>query len=515
MERQGLVSRSWQESKLLWRVAFPAVLVELLQFSIGFVTASFVGHLGVVELAAVTAVESILEGFAYGVLFGMGCALDTLCGQAVGAGRLDVLGVYVQQSWIVCGATALALTPTYAFAEPILRSLLRQPADVAAVAGPYALWSLPRLFAHAANFPLQKFFQTQSRVWALAAISAAVLAVHAALTYVAVVRLEYGLRGAAVAGNVSYWLIDAAQFVYLVSGRFPDAWKGFTMTAFSNLAAFVKLSLVSAIMICLEFWYYAALLILVGLLKNARLQLDVMSICINYQFWTMMVALGFCEAVSGISAAVERQEQLLRWRADAGSADIGGGVWPVVTVAEETLMVLALEERKRSVRVSNELGARRPKEAKFSVAVASSTSAMIGAIFMSIFFIWRTSLPRLFSDDKEVVDGAARLGYLLAVTVFFGNIGPVLSGVAVGAGWQILVAFVNIGCYYLVGIPFGVLFGFKLKLGALGIWMGMLTGTLLQMAILFFIIMRTKWMEQGLMKEDYCRQYWRKKGSVS
>jgi Na+-driven multidrug efflux pump len=48
---------------------------------------------------------------------------------------------------------------------------------------------------------------------------------------------------------------------------------------------------------------------------------------------------------------------------------------------------------------------------------------------MSIFFIWRTSLPSLFSDDKEVVDGAARLGYLLAVTVFFGNIGPVLSGI--------------------------------------------------------------------------------------
>uniref|UniRef100_A0A0D9XIE3 Protein DETOXIFICATION n=1 Tax=Leersia perrieri TaxID=77586 RepID=A0A0D9XIE3_9ORYZ len=451
MEGQGLVRRSWAESKLLWRVAFPAVLVEVLQFSIGFVTASFVGHLGVVELAAVTAVESILEGFAYGVLFGMGCALDTLCGQAVGAGRLDALGVYVQQSWIVCGATAVALTPAYALAAPILRTLLRQPADVAAAAGPYALWATPRLFAHAANFPLQKFFQTQSRVWALAAISAAALAAHAALTYVAVVRLRYGLRGAAVAGNVSYWLIDAAQFAYLVSGQFPDSWKGFTVAAFSNLAAFVKLSLVSAVMVCLEFWYYAALLILVGLLQNAQLQLDIMSICINYEFWTMMVALGFSEAVS--------------------------------------------------VRVSNELGARRPKDAKFSVAVSSLTSVVIGAIFMSIFFIWRTSLPRLFSDDKEVVDGAARLGYLLAITVLFGNIGPVLSGVAVGAGWQMQVAFVNIGCYYLVGIPFGVLFGFKLKLGALGIWMGMLTGTLLQMTILLFIIMRTKWEAQAILAE--------------
>jgi MATE family multidrug resistance protein len=181
--------------------------------------------------------------------FGMGCALDTLCGQAVGAGKLDALGVYVQQSWIICGATAVALTPAYAFATPILGSLLRQPAAVAVAAGPYARWAIPRLLAHAANFPLQKFFQTQSKVWALTAISGVALAVHIALTYVAVNRLGYGLRGAAVAGNISYWLIDAAQLVYLVSGRFPDAWKGFSLLAFRNLGAFVKLSLVSAVMI--------------------------------------------------------------------------------------------------------------------------------------------------------------------------------------------------------------------------------------------------------------------------
>ena len=79
--------------------------------------------------------------------------------------------------------------------------------------------------------------------------------------------------------------------------------------------------------------------------------------------------------------------------------------------------------------MSNELGASRPRKAKFSVAVAATTSAFIGAIFMAIFFIWRRSLPRLFSDDDEVIEGASRLGYLLAVTVFFGSIGPVLSGI--------------------------------------------------------------------------------------
>lgn len=40
-----------------------------------------------------------------------------------------------------------------------------------------------------------------------------------------------------------------------------------------------------------------------------------------------------------------------------------------------------------------------------------------------------------------------------------------ISGVAIGAGWQALVAYVNISCYYIFGIPLGLILGFKVKLG--------------------------------------------------
>lgn len=40
------------------------------------------------------------------------------------------------------------------------------------------------------------------------------------------------------------------------------------------------------------------------------------------------------------------------------------------------------------------------------------------------------------------------------------------EGVAVGCGWQTFVAYVNVGCYYIVGVPLGVLLGFKFGLGA-------------------------------------------------
>lgn len=39
------------------------------------------------------------------------------------------------------------------------------------------------------------------------------------------------------------------------------------------------------------------------------------------------------------------------------------------------------------------------------------------------------------------------------------------SGVAVGSGWQVLVAYINIGSYYIVGVPLGLIFGWYLHFG--------------------------------------------------
>ncbi|ERN13760.1 hypothetical protein AMTR_s00049p00186960 [Amborella trichopoda] len=37
----------------------------------------------------------------------MGSALETLCGQAYGAGRLDMMGIYMQSAWVILITTAL------------------------------------------------------------------------------------------------------------------------------------------------------------------------------------------------------------------------------------------------------------------------------------------------------------------------------------------------------------------------------------------------------------------------
>ncbi|GJM98548.1 hypothetical protein PR202_ga15572 [Eleusine coracana subsp. coracana] len=58
---------------------------------------------------------------------------------------------------------------------------------------------------------------------------------------------------------------------------------------------------------------------------------------------------------------------------------------------------------------------------------------------------------------KAVISAVDSISVLLALTILLNGVQPVLSGVAVGSGWQALVAYVNIGSYYLIGVPFGVL----------------------------------------------------------
>ncbi|GMH13427.1 hypothetical protein Nepgr_015268 [Nepenthes gracilis] len=435
----------------MWEIAGPAVLASVSQFSIEFVSTAFVGHLGDVELAAVSLFQNVTEGFAYGVMLGMGSALETLSGQAVGAGQLNMLGIYMQKSWIISGVTALILTPTYVFASPILK-LLRQDKRISELAGRYTVWVLPQLFAYAFNFPIQKFLQSQSRVWVMTIISIAAIGTHVLLNWILVTKLRYGLLGAAIAGDISWWLLVLAQAIYIFSGFLPDTWTGFSSSAFKSLAGFVKLSVASAVMQCLEMWYFTALILMVGRLRNPQTAVDAISICMNLDIWAMMVALGFNAAVS--------------------------------------------------VRVSNELGAGNPKSAKLSILVTTLTSATLGLVFTIIILAFKNQFPKLFSDQSLVIGETSKLAHFVAATIFLDSIQPVLHGVAVGAGWQYLIAWINIGCYYVIGLPLGALLGYKFNLGVRGIWSGMLIGVLLQTIILLGMILRTNWNDETLKANE-------------
>lgn len=81
-----------------------------------------------------------------------------------------------------------------------------------------------------------------------------------------------------------------------------------------------------------------------------------------------------------------------------------------------------------SVRVSNELGARNPKSAAFSVVVVTGLSALLSVIIGIIVMAMRHVISYAFTEGDRVAEAVSELTPLLAVTLFLNGIQPVLSG---------------------------------------------------------------------------------------
>ncbi|KMT08611.1 hypothetical protein BVRB_6g138880 [Beta vulgaris subsp. vulgaris] len=447
VENGTLIRRSWVESKKLWHIVGPSIISRIASYTMLVITQAFAGHLGDLELAAVSIGCNVIVGFDFGLMLGMASALETLCGQAYGAKKYHMLGIYMQRSWIVLFICCILLLPLYIFAAPLMK-FLGQPDDVSDMAGVVALWLLPLHFSFAFQFPLQRFLQCQLKANVVAWVSVVALVVHLFVSWLFVSVLKCGIIGVAVTQNFGWWVVVFGLYGYTAFGGCPLTWTGFSMEAFSGLWEFVKLSTASGVMLCLENWYYRILILMTGNLKNAEIALDALSICMSINGWEMMIPFAFF--------------------AGAG------------------------------VRVANELGAGNGRGAKFATIIAVMTSIAIGLFFWLLVLIFHQKISFIFSTSPPVIEEVKKLSVLLAFTILLNSVQPVLSGVAVGSGWQSTVAFINLGCYYLLGVPLGFLMGWKFDLGVMGIWSGMIFGgTAVQTVILAIITIRCDWEKEA------------------
>ncbi|PUZ67920.1 hypothetical protein GQ55_3G473300 [Panicum hallii var. hallii] len=128
-----------------------------------------------------------------------------------------------------------------------------------------------------------------------------------------------------------------------------------------------------------------------------------------------------------------------------------------------------------SICVGNELGAGHPK---------------VASVFVTLLVI---ILSTLYTSSTTVIEAVISLMPLLAFSIFLNGIQPILSGAAIGSGWQAIVAYVNVGAYYLIGLPIGCILGYKTSLGAAGLWWRLIIGVTVQTIALIILTARTNW----------------------
>ncbi|CAI9763549.1 unnamed protein product [Fraxinus pennsylvanica] len=218
------------------------------------------------------------------------------------------------------------------------------------------------------------------------------------------------------------------------------------------LVIYVNFAVPSAVMVCLEWWSCEIIVLLSGLLPNPQLETSVLSVCL------LVASLHYFIPYSVGAAA--------------------------------------------STRVSNALGAGCSETARVAVWAAIVLSIIEVIVACTILLCFRHVVGYAFSDVKEVADYLDEITPLVCLLLAMDSIQAVLSGVARGSGWQHLGAYVNLGAFYLVGIPMATVLGFVLHLRGKGLWLGLNMGSIVQSFLLTLITSLTKWKKQASMAQQ-------------
>ncbi|XP_078429258.1 protein DETOXIFICATION 16-like [Wolffia australiana] len=434
-----------EEIKTQVSLATPLVAVNLLQYSFQIVSLMFVGHLGELPLSGAAMATSFANVTGFSVLLGMASALDTLCGQAYGAKKYNSLGIHLQRAMVVVLLATVPLSLIWASTSQLLVGLGQQP-DIAMEAGKYARWMIPGLAAYGLTQCQLRFLQTQNLVAPMAMICGATALLHVPLCWVLVFRTGLGASGAAMATSISHW----CNFLFLVfyvrfSGRCEMTWTGFSLEALhgNGIYKFVGLAAPSAAMICLEYWSFEMVVLLSGFLPNPQLETSVLSISLSTMWMVYMVPTGL------------------------GSA--------------------------ASIRVANELGAGNATAARMAVRAVLIIVTTEGLLVAGATLLLRNIWGYLYSKEHDVTDYVAAMMPILAVSDFMDGIQCALSGAVRGCGWQKACSLLNLGAYYMVGLPSSVVFAFLLQAGGKGLWLGIICALCVQVSVLLGMILTTNW----------------------
>ncbi|CAJ1952044.1 unnamed protein product [Sphenostylis stenocarpa] len=435
-----------EAKKQLW-LAGPMVFVCVFQYSLQMISLMFVGHLNEMLLAAVSLSTSIVNATGFNVMMGMSSALDTFCGQAYGAKQYHMLGVHTQGAMLVLTLVTIPLSILWVYLESIL-VLLHQNKEIAAHAQLYARYLIPSLSANGLLRCITKFLQTQNIVFPMVLATGLTSLLHLLLCWVLVQKLELGIKGSAIAICISNWFSTIILALYVrFSPSCKTTWTGFSKEALHNIPKFLRLAFPSALMVCLESWTFEIMVILAGLFANAKLQTSVLSICLNTSgiFWMVPF---------GVSAA-------------------------------------------GSTRISNELGAGSSKAAYLAVKVTMFLAFLVGllefSLLMSLWKVW----GRAFTNVHEVLTYVISMMPIVASSVFIDSIQTAFQGVARGCGWQKLGAYINLGSYYVLGLPFSIVTAFVFHMKGQGLFLGILLALIVQVVCFLLVTLRANWEKEA------------------
>ncbi len=409
-------------------LAAPLVLTELGWLCMSFVDTVMVGRLpqSATSIGAVSLGSTLFYTigiFGSGVFLGM----DTLVAQAYGARRLDECHRILWNALYL----ALFLTPIlmlFVMAFVPLFPRFGLAPELVAQTVPFLealVWSTLPL---AIYFVLRRYLQAMGIVrpvvFALVSANLVNLAGNWTFVYGHLGFRSFGVAGSGWSTCVSrayMAVVLAIAVVYYDRKRNSGFWLAQRRIELSRIVRLLRLGLPAASQQLFEIGGFALATFLIG--ELGPVQLAGHQIALNVASFTFMVPLGI------------------------GSA--------------------------AAIRVGQAIGARDIRGASHAGWIA----ILYGEVFMfcsgCCLFLFRHGIARMYTPEADVISAGAALLMVAAVFQLFDGMQVVATGALRGTGNTRTAMLANLIAYWVIGLPLGAWLCFRLKLGAVGMWMGL------------------------------------------
>lgn len=437
------LSNAFKEFVSIAKIALPMILTGLLLYCRSMISMLFLGRLGELALAG----GSLAVGFAnitgYSILSGLATGMEPICGQAFGAKRFTMLGLCLQRTILLLVFTCVPISLLWIYMKTILL-MCGQDEAIATQAESYLVYSIPDLLAQSILHPLRIYLRSQSITLPLTLCAIFSVLLHVPINYLLVSHFNLGIKGVALGGVWTNFNLVACLILYIVfSGTHKKTWGGFSFECFTQWRSLLNLAIPSCISVCLEWWWYEIMILLCGLLLNPKSTVASMGILIQTTSLLYIFP-------SSISFSV-------------------------------------------STRVGNKLGAQESSKAKLSAIVGLTCSFVLGLSALAFSVMVRNVWASMFTGDKEIITLTSMVLPIIGLCEL-GNC-PQTTGCGVlrGTARPKVGANINLGCFYLVGMPVAIALAFFAGFDFEGLWLGLLAAQGSCAVTMLVVLSRTDW----------------------
>ena len=149
--------------------------------------------------------------------------------------------------------------------------------------------------------------------------------------------------------------------------------------------------------------------------------------------------------------------------------------------------------------VGNSIGEKKVVNAKRYAMIGSVLALLLVGTFGSQLIIFRHFFSTIFTTEQDIVDKLEILVIICAIAELFDGLQGTLGKVLIGMGRQAYASLVNLASYYALMIPSGIVLGYVLGYGVIGVWIALTLGSVAATSGFSWIILHQDWSK--LVKE--------------